>query len=187
MKLLFSFRSLTERSSSFFARWSWGSFKLDAPQAQSSCCLPTPSEAAAKFDLGPFVAGLQNTRLKTQGGAFNWTHIVRANMVNELRFGYAKTVPFTFQSDFGHQAAESLGIQGINVTEFTTGLPNINVTDFTGLSGGPAFLPNTFRGSLDAQRNASGTGTGKRQPRMGHLAGLQRSSRARERGLRSFF
>jgi len=126
---------------SFFARWSWGSFKLDAPQAQSSCCLPTPSEAAAKFDLGPFVAGLQNTRLKTQGGAFNWTHIVRANMVNELRLGYAKTVPFTFQSDFGHKAAESLGIQGINVTEFTTGLPNINVTDFTGLSGGPAFLP----------------------------------------------
>ena len=62
-------------------------------------------------------------------------------MVNELRVGYARTVPFTFQSDFGHQAAASLGIQGINVTEFTTGLPNINVTDFTGLSGGPAFLP----------------------------------------------
>ncbi len=126
---------------SFFVRWSYGSFKLDAPQAQAACCLPTPAEAAAKYDLGPFVAGVQNTRLKTQGGAFNWTHILRPNMVNELRAGYAKTVPFTFQSDFGTQAATSLGIQGINVTEFTTGLPNINVTNFTGLSGGPAFLP----------------------------------------------
>ena len=62
-------------------------------------------------------------------------------LVNELRVGYARTLPFTFQSDFGTQAATSLGIQGINVTEFTTGLPNINVADFTGLSGGPAFLP----------------------------------------------
>ena len=43
--------------------------------------------------------------------------------VNELRAGYAKTIPFTFQSDFGTHAADSLGIRGINVTEFTTGLP----------------------------------------------------------------
>ena len=50
-------------------------------------------------------------------------------------------MPFTFPSDFGHNAAESLGIRGINVTEFTSGLPNINVTNFTGISGGPAFLP----------------------------------------------
>ena len=49
--------------------------------------------------------------------------------------------PFTFQSDFGINAADSLGIRGINVTEFTTGLPNINVADLTGISGGPAFLP----------------------------------------------
>ena len=55
--------------------------------------------------------------------------------------GYAKTSPFTFQSDFGISAADSLGIHGINVTEFTTGLPNINIPDLTGISGGPAFLP----------------------------------------------
>ena len=51
------------------------------------------------------------------------------------------TQPFTFQSDFGTHAADSLGIRGINVTEFTTGLPNINIPDLTGISGGPAFLP----------------------------------------------
>ena len=50
-------------------------------------------------------------------------------------------MPFTFQSDFGTHAADSLGIRGINVTEFTTGLPNINIPDLTGISGGPAFLP----------------------------------------------
>ena len=126
---------------SFFARFNWGRFKLDAPQGQAACCLPTPAEAASRFDLGPFVAGIQNTRLTTHGAAFNYSRVISPTFVNELRVGYAKTVPFTFQSDFGINAAESLGIRGINVTEFTTGLPNINVADLTGISGGPAFLP----------------------------------------------
>ncbi len=126
---------------SFYVRFNWGKFKLDAPQGQAACCLPTPAEAASRFDLGPFVAGIQNTRLTTHGAAFNYARVISPTLVNELRTGYAKTVPFTFQSDFGTHAAESLGIRGINVTEFTTGLPNINVPDMTGISGGPAFLP----------------------------------------------
>jgi hypothetical protein len=129
-----------ERDSIFF-RYNWGSFKLDAPQGQAACCLETPADAAARFDLGPWVAGIQNTRLKTQGAGVNYTRVITNTLVNELRGGFARTVPFTFQSDFGTQAATSLGIQGINITEFTTGLPNMNVQDFTGLSGGPAFLP----------------------------------------------
>jgi len=128
-------------SDSFFVRFNWGKFKLDAPQGQAACCLPTPAAAAARFDLGPFVAGIQNTRLTTHGAAFNYSRILSPTFVNELRAGYAKTVPFTFQSDFGTHAAESLGIRGINVSEFTTGLPNINIPDLTGISGGPAFLP----------------------------------------------
>lgn len=126
---------------SFFVRFNWGKFKLDAPQGQAACCLPTPAEAAARFDLGPFVAGIQNTRLTTHGAAFNYSRVLSATFVNELRTGYAKTIPFTFQSDFGTHAADSLGIRGINVSEITTGLPNINIADLTGISGGPAFLP----------------------------------------------
>ena len=48
------------------------------------------------------------------------TGVVYISCVNELRLGYARTQPFTFQSDFGTHAADSLGIRGINVTEFTT-------------------------------------------------------------------
>ena len=36
--------------SSFFTRFNWGRFKLDAPQGQAACCLATPAEAAARFD-----------------------------------------------------------------------------------------------------------------------------------------
>ena len=125
----------------FFARFSYEKYKLDAPQGQAACCLPTPDDAAAAFDLGPFVAGIQNTRLTTMGGAASWTHIFGANVVNELRLGFAKTNPETRQSDYGHQSSTSLGIQGINVSDYTTGLPNLNIQDITGISGGPAFLP----------------------------------------------
>ena len=126
---------------SFFVRYSYEKFKLDAPQGQAACCLPTPPEAAARFDLGPFVAGIQNTRLTTQGGVANWTHLFGPSVVNELRLGYAKTNPETRQSDYGFESATSLGMNGINVSDYTTGLPNLNVQDVTGLSGGPAFLP----------------------------------------------
>jgi hypothetical protein len=126
---------------SFFVRFNYGKFKLDAPQGQANCCLPTPPEAAARFDLGPFVAGIQNTRLTTHGAAFNYSKVIKPNLINELRVGYANTEPFTTQSDYGRFSSQSLGINGINVNDITTGLPNINITNFTGLSGGPNFLP----------------------------------------------
>src|SRR5262249_40654625 len=44
--------------------------------------------------------------------------------------------------------------------------------------GGPAFLPNEFKGVDDAERGAKGVGTPKGDPRLGHLSALQRSSRA---------
>ncbi|HEX5082356.1 MAG TPA: TonB-dependent receptor [Blastocatellia bacterium] len=125
----------------FFARYSFEDFSLDAPQGQASCCLPTPDFAAAKFDLGPFVAGIQNTTLRTQGLALNHTHTFSPTLLLELRAGFARTNPRTVQSDFGHAAATSLGIQGINISDFNSGIPNIDIADLTGLSGGPNFLP----------------------------------------------
>ena len=62
----------------FFVRFNYGRFRLDAPQGQANCCLPTPAEAAARFDLGPFVAGIQNTKLTTHGAAFNYSRVMQA-------------------------------------------------------------------------------------------------------------
>ncbi len=129
------------QNDSLFVRYGYEYFRLNAPQGQASCCLPTPADAAQRFDLGPYVAGIQNTRLRTSGLAINESHVFKPNLVNEFRTGYARTIPRTTQSDFGHAAAESLGIRGINVTENTSGIPNIDVTNYTGLSGGPGFLP----------------------------------------------
>jgi len=161
---------------SFFVRYSYEKYSLDAPQGQAQCCLPTPASATQKFDLGPFVAGIQNTRLTAQGLAINEAHVITANLVNEFIGGYSRTIPFTVQSDFGHNSATSLGIQGINVSAFTTGLPNLNIQDFTGLSGGPAFLPaNPRQTNIQLSDSASWT-LGRHRTKFGFRWVRQRMS-----------
>ena len=44
--------------------------------------------------------------------------------------------------------------------------------------GGPAYLPNEFQGADDAERGARGEGTPNGEHRLGHVAALQRTSRA---------
>lgn len=126
---------------SMFFRFQQQWYDLDAPQGQANCCLPTPPEAAQRFKLGPFVAGIQNTRLRTHGGAFNWSRVWSPSLVGEFRTGWARTNPSTFHSDYGIPAADSLGIRNINLTDNSSGIPSVNIADFTGLSGGPNFLP----------------------------------------------
>ena len=94
---------------SFFVRFNWGKFKLDAPQGQAACCLATPAEAAARFDLGPFVAGIQNTRLTTHGAGFNYSRVLSPNFVNELRAGYAMTAAVHVPVGLRHQRGRLAG------------------------------------------------------------------------------
>ncbi len=135
---------------SMFGRFSYEKFVQNAPNplvgGQGTCCLPTPATAAKQFDLGPYVAGIQLTTLIAQGLSLNETHVFSPTLFNEFRTGYARTNPFTTQSDFGHNSSTSLGIQGLNVSQYTTGLPNVTVgsscgNEFTCLQGGTAFLP----------------------------------------------
>jgi hypothetical protein len=152
---------------SVFGRFSYERFIQTAPNplvgGQGQCCLPTPPAAAQKFDLGPQVAGVQNTTLTAQGLALNETHVFSATLVNEFRTGYARTNPFTFQSDYGHQSSTSLGIIGLNVSKYATGLPNIQIggscgSEFTCLQGGQAFLPaNPLQTNIQLEDSVSWT------------------------------
>ncbi len=135
---------------SMFGRFSYERFVQTSPNpltgGQGTCCLPTPATAAKQFDLGPYVAGIQLTTLIAQGLALNETHVFSPSLFNEFRAGYARTNPFTTQSDFGHNSSTSLGIQGLNISQYTTGLPNFTIgsacgNEFTCLQGGTAFLP----------------------------------------------
>jgi hypothetical protein len=56
--------------------------------------------------------------------------------------------------------------------------PSLGNTDQFTDGGGPAFLPNLFKGTGDAAAGAQGIGTPENEHRIGHLTALQRSSRA---------
>ncbi|HSU33903.1 MAG TPA: carboxypeptidase regulatory-like domain-containing protein [Bryobacteraceae bacterium] len=130
---------------SLFGRYSFEKFTLFDTKGQGGCCIPTP--AGLPFDLGPFIAGGQNTTLTASGLALNETHVFSPTVVNEFIAGFARTNPLTLQSDYGHKAAASLGIQGININPYTSGIPTINISgipgkpNYTSLNGGPSFLP----------------------------------------------
>ena len=57
-------------------------------------------------------------------------------------------------------------------------IPVLGSADQYSGGGGPAFLDNVFQGVHDARANAAGIKTFEGEHRMGHLAALQRSSRA---------
>src|ERR1035437_7836676 len=135
---------------SIFGRFSYERYVQSAPNplvgGQGTCCLPPSAAGAKNFDLGPFVAGIQNTTLVAQGLSIDETHFFSSNTFNEYRMGYARTNPFTTQSDFGHNSSTSLGMLGLNISQYTTGLPNLTVgsgcgNEFTCIQGGTAFLP----------------------------------------------
>ena len=65
-----------------------------------------------------------------------------------------------------------------NDSSTADGLPNDGFADQFTNGGGPAFLDNRFQGTGDAAKNAQGIGTFQGAHRMGHLSGLQRSTRA---------
>ena len=120
---------------STFVRYSYEAFDLFDAKGQSGCCYATPAAAASKYDLGPYVSGGQITTLTASGLAFHETHVFSPTVVNELIAGFSRTNPLSTQSDFGRNSATSLGINGINLTQFTTGIPTIVPSATPGLQG----------------------------------------------------
>jgi hypothetical protein len=82
--------------------------------------------------------GLQDTY---STGA-NWDHVFSPTLLNEFRFGVAYYHNSAQESDYGLNASTSLGIPGINVSQFDSGLVGINIGAFTEpLVGYSASLP----------------------------------------------
>lgn len=88
-----------------------------------------------------------------------------SHVIQDLQQFYTNKEPFTerCQYMFRSDPIPSLG----NQEQFKDG-------------GGPAFLDNIYKGKDDAEKNAQAIHTYQHEHRMGHLSGLQRSSRAQD-------
>jgi hypothetical protein len=88
-----------------------------------------------------------------------------SHVIQDLQQFYANDEPFTERCQYMFRSTPipSTG----NKNQFKDG-------------GGPAFLDNIYKGIDDAEKNARAIHTYQHQHRMGHLTGLQRSSRAQD-------
>ncbi|MGE5205141.1 MAG: TonB-dependent receptor domain-containing protein [Chlamydiota bacterium] len=111
--------------------------------------------------LGPELGGIGNGLGGLAGSSINhdyslasgFTKTISSTLLTDFRFGYFKYNPVTAKPDAGANAAEALGIPGLNITDqgaltqsFTSGLPLFN-------NVGPA-----INAGSDQSQNAFGDG-----------------------------
>ena len=94
---------------------------------------------------GPANSAFQGTgEQHQQSGAINETHIFSPTLVMETRGGISHYRNIAHSADYGSKASDALGIPGVNLDNFTSGLVGIRVTSINGdnpLIGYSASLP----------------------------------------------
>ena len=77
---------------------------------------------------GPKGGGFQGTGVQhEQSGALIHTHVFSPTLISETRIGISHYRNVTQQSDYGSKASDALGIKGVNLNPFTSGLTGIDI------------------------------------------------------------
>jgi hypothetical protein len=71
--------------------------------------------------------------VKAQGFAFNDTHTLRSNLLNEFRFGWTSIKFFMTSIDYGTNPADAVGIPGINLNDATSAMTQLNFQNIRNL------------------------------------------------------
>jgi hypothetical protein len=92
---------------------------------------------------GPHGGGFQGTGTQvTHNGAINYNHIFSPTLITEVRTGVSRYRNDAQQVDYGSKASDQIGIPGVNLSDFTSGLVSIEIDNFTNpLIGYSASLP----------------------------------------------
>lgn len=92
---------------------------------------------------GPTAGGFEGTGVDTTyNTAGEYTHVFSPTLFTELRVGVDHYYNTANPSDYGSNASTLIGIPGVNVSPFTSGLTSININTFSSpLVGYSASLP----------------------------------------------
>jgi outer membrane receptor protein involved in Fe transport len=94
---------------------------------------------------GPANSAFQGTGIQhEQSGAINETHIFSPSLVMETRVGVSHYRNIAHNADYGSKASDGVGIPGVNLDAFTSGLVGIRILGINGdnpLVGYSASLP----------------------------------------------
>ncbi len=81
---------------------------------------------------GPKGDGFAGTGInRTQAGGFNYTHIFDPRFITEFRLGFSRYNNVADNQDTGSKIADQLGIPGVNLDKFTSGMPYFNIDGFS--------------------------------------------------------
>ena len=77
---------------------------------------------------GPAQGAFEGTGIqKTYSAGLNYNRVVSNTLVTELRLGIAHYNNVAQNSDFGTKASEALGIPGVNIDQYSSGIVGINL------------------------------------------------------------
>jgi carboxypeptidase family protein len=111
--------NLTENNR-FFARYSF-----EKTHRLQPATLPH-GDAGATFGAG-------DGNIKAQGLAFNDTHTLRNNLLNEFRFGWSSVKFLMTPIDYGKNPAQAVGIPGINLNDVTSAMTQLTFQNIRNL------------------------------------------------------
>ncbi|HKA23323.1 MAG TPA: TonB-dependent receptor [Blastocatellia bacterium] len=81
---------------------------------------------------GPRNDGFAGTGInRTQSGAVNYTHVFNPTFITEFRLGFTRYRNDAQNQDTGLKTSEEIGIPGVNLDEFTSGLAYIDIAGYT--------------------------------------------------------
>src|SRR5205085_2972333 len=81
---------------------------------------------------GPKADGFAGTGInRTQAGAGNYTHLFSARFLTEFRLGFSRYRNDAQNQDTGKQTSTEIGIPGVNLDAFTSGLAYIDIAGYS--------------------------------------------------------
>ena len=92
---------------------------------------------------GPANGGFGGTGIQnTYSAGVNYTKVFNPTLITEVRLGFTRYRNDAQNTDSGTNASEAVGIKGVNVSQFTSGLVGIDITGYSSpLVGYSASLP----------------------------------------------
>jgi hypothetical protein len=81
---------------------------------------------------GPHGGGFSGTGVqKAHNAAINYSKVFTTTLISEFRFGVNRYRNDAQQVDYGTKASQEIGIPGVNLDEWTSGLASIDITGFS--------------------------------------------------------
>lgn len=122
----------------------WNLSDKDRVSGRFSFARPVTYQAPIFGDAGgPAQGAFEGSgRQKTYSTGLNWNRTVTPSLLTEVRLGVAHYHNDAFQSDYGKNDSDAIGIPGVNLGPFTSGFVGISISGYSSpLFGYSASLP----------------------------------------------